>query len=99
MPSGFDGGWGSPVVAGGRVYLMSHAKTLRDGATKPGKQKFPWLAPDKRGHLSAAEYAEYEKNRRDEDEARAKAVLQKTVKCKNKFYKRWADRLIKEHKL
>lgn len=71
IPSGFNGGWGSPVVTGGRVYLYAHSKELKPGKKLP-KRKYPWLAPDKRGHLTPAEYQQYEVNRRDEDEALAK---------------------------
>lgn len=70
IASGRDGGWGSPVVANGRVYLFAHQ---REKLKDPGKAKYPWIAPDKRGRFTPAEYEEYEKNRRDEDEARANA--------------------------
>ena len=67
IPSGRDGGWSSPVVANGKLYVYVHARELKPGAKLP-KRKFPWLAPDKRGHLSAAEYRQYEIDRRNEDE-------------------------------
>ena len=66
LASGFEGGWSSPVVAEGRVYQWIHAREKL--STEP-KRKYPWLEPDKRGHLSDEEYEEYERNRRDEDEA------------------------------
>ncbi|MCA8983621.1 MAG: PQQ-like beta-propeller repeat protein [Planctomycetaceae bacterium] len=66
-----DGGWGSPVVADGIVYLFSHKKELV--GPQPGPRKFPYLAPENRGDMSDEDYAEYERNRRDEDEQRAKA--------------------------
>lgn len=70
IPSARDGGWGSPAVVGDRVYLYVHQKTkLFDSKPK----KFPWLPPDKRSGMTDEEYAAYERNRRDEDEARAKA--------------------------
>ena len=68
VKAGFDGGWSSPVIADGKVYLFVHQKLAKPDAKIP-KRKFPWLPPDKRGHLSAKEYEEYEVNRRDEDEA------------------------------
>jgi len=71
ITSGMNGGWSSPVVAGGKVYLYAHSKQVKDGIKLP-KRKFPWLPPDKRGHLTPAEYSQYEVDRRDEDEARAK---------------------------
>lgn len=65
-----SGGWSSPIVADGRVYLFAHKKTrLKKGAVP--KQEFPWLPPEKRVGMSDAEYAEYERKRRDEDEVRA----------------------------
>lgn len=68
IAGGNDGGWSSPIVAGGRVYLYSHARVKAADAELP-KRKYPYLADDKRGHLSAAEYAEYEVKRRAEDQA------------------------------
>lgn len=65
--SGNSGGWSSPVVADGSAYLFTHHRSLKDGVKLP-KRKFPWLASDKRGHLSSKEYQEYEVQRRDEDE-------------------------------
>ena len=64
------GGWSSPIVADGKVYLFAHKKTrLKEGAMP--QQKFPWLPPEKRVGMSDDEYAEYERKRRDEDEVRA----------------------------
>jgi outer membrane protein assembly factor BamB len=81
IPSGFDAGWGSPVVAEGRVYLFLHRKALRPGVTL-GPMRYPWLAEDKRGHLTAAEYEEYEQKRRDEDQERAAAyIFEEAVFC------------------
>jgi outer membrane protein assembly factor BamB len=74
-----NGGWGSPSIADGRVYLFAHE---REDIEKLGPAKFPWLAEDKRGHLTAEQYAEYERNRRDEDQERAKAsVFRELVYC------------------
>lgn len=69
--SGFEGGWSSPVIANGTVYLFTHYRALKKDMKLP-KRNYPWLAPDKRGHLSPKEYQEYEVNRRDEDEALGK---------------------------
>ena len=66
--SGFDGGWSCPIVADGNVYLFSHYRNQIEG-TKIPKREFPYLSPDKRGHLTPAEYQDYEVNRRNEDEA------------------------------
>jgi outer membrane protein assembly factor BamB len=65
-----SGGWSSPIVANGKVYLFAHKKTrLKEGAMP--RQEFPWLPPEKRVGMSDDEYAEYEKQRRDEDQIRA----------------------------
>lgn len=61
-----NGGWGCPIVADGRVYQFIHHRVQ----LKPGplpQRKYPYLADDKRGHLTPAQYEEYEKNRRIED--------------------------------
>jgi outer membrane protein assembly factor BamB len=66
LPGGFAGGWGSPIVADGRVYLFVHYKAQKTPGELP-KRKFPYLADDKRGGMTPAQYEEYEKNRRAED--------------------------------
>ncbi|MDP7204487.1 MAG: PQQ-like beta-propeller repeat protein [Pirellulaceae bacterium] len=67
IPGIENGGWSSPVIANNRVYLFTHQKTrLGKGSLPP--RKFPYLSPEKRVGMSEEEYAEYEKNRRDEDE-------------------------------
>ena len=68
IPSGREGGWGAPVIASGRVFLFVHARDQKEEVELP-KRKYPWIPPDKRGHLTEEEYAAYEVNRRDEDEA------------------------------
>jgi len=70
-PVASDGGWGSPVVANGRVYLFVHTKTKLGDEPIPPK-KYPYLADDKRGNMTAEQYAEYEVKRREEDLERAK---------------------------
>jgi outer membrane protein assembly factor BamB len=71
VPSARDGGWGSPIVAGGNVYVFTHQRVRTIQGDLPAK-KYPYLAPEKRAGMTDEEYAEYERNRRDEDEARAK---------------------------
>ncbi|MEW4529062.1 PQQ-binding-like beta-propeller repeat protein [Maioricimonas sp. JC845] len=79
VKSARSGGWGSPSVVGERVYLFTHEK---EQLFDPGKKKYPWLAPSKRGGMTDEEYAEYEKKRRDEDEARGKAfAFRERVYC------------------
>lgn len=70
IPSARDGGWSSPVIADGMVFVFTHTRT-RVGAEEP--RKFPWLPPEKRVGMTDAEYEQYEVNRRDEDERRSKA--------------------------
>ncbi len=72
ISGGDSGGWSSPVIADGCVYVYAHTKEKNSEADL-GEEQFPWLAPDKRGHLTDAEYEEYEVKRRDENERRAKA--------------------------
>ncbi|MEK6237440.1 MAG: PQQ-like beta-propeller repeat protein, partial [Planctomycetales bacterium] len=67
IPSARSGGWSSPVVAGGKTYVFTHSRKVKEGLGLP-KKKFPWLAPEKRTGMTAKEYEEYERNRRDEDE-------------------------------
>jgi outer membrane protein assembly factor BamB len=74
IKSQFEGGWGCPVVADGKAIIFAHEKVLRPGVTL-GKAKYPWIAPDKRGNMTDAEYEQYEVNRRNEDEERAKAYI------------------------
>lgn len=67
FPGGNNGGWSSPVISEGRVFVYAHTKVKNPGAAS-GKRQYPWLPPDKRVGMSDEEYAEYEVNRRDEDE-------------------------------
>ena len=71
LSSAAGGGWSSPVVSNGRVYLFTHKKSKAvDGPLPP--KKYPYLPPEQRTGMSDEEYAKYEQNRRDEDERRAK---------------------------
>jgi outer membrane protein assembly factor BamB len=67
VPGGNDGGWSSPVIAEGKLYLYAHTRIKAADAKLPPR-KYPYLPDDKRGHLSPAEFAEYEVNRRLEDQ-------------------------------
>lgn len=81
IPSGGQGGWSSPIVAGGKVYLFVHSKALTAGESPP-KKKYPYLGPDERGGMSDAEYQEYERNRREEDARIGKLYqFRETVYC------------------
>lgn len=70
IPGGNSGGWGSPVVSAGKVFLYTHTKIQK---SDPGEKKYPWLAPNQRTGMSDQEYRDYEIKRRAEDEERAKA--------------------------
>ena len=72
FPGGNSGGWSSPVVSNGRVYLYSHTKT-KNPSVDLKESKYPWLAPEKRVGMTEEEYQAYEVKRRDENESRAKA--------------------------
>ncbi len=83
IPAARGGGWSSPVVAGGNVYLFTHKKVKRDNV-ELGKAKYPYLPPEKRTDMTPAEYERYEKNRRDEQEKRSKNYsFQETIYCLN----------------
>ena len=68
IPSARAGGWSSPIVADGKVYIYTHQR-VRVGEEEMPERKFPWLPPEKRVGMSSQEYQDYEVNRRDEDEA------------------------------
>ena len=71
IPSAGSGGWSSPVVAKGRVYLFTHHK-IKTGTGQLGKVQFPYLPPEKRTGMTPEKYETYERNRRDEQEKRAR---------------------------
>lgn len=60
------GGWGSPIVADGKVFLFVHFKSPKSPDAMP-KKKYPYLPDGKRVGMTPAQYEEYEKNRREED--------------------------------
>jgi outer membrane protein assembly factor BamB len=65
MPTGGNGGWSSPVVAGDRVYVFAHIRTKRDEVQLPPR-KFPDLTEEQEAALSPDELSDYEANRRRE---------------------------------
>ncbi|WP_345687362.1 PQQ-binding-like beta-propeller repeat protein [Novipirellula caenicola] len=78
---GNSGGWSSPVIADGKVYVYAHTKSKKEGGTL-GQAQYPWLPPEKRTGMTDAEYEAYEVKRRDENEARAKAFsFEQRVVC------------------
>lgn len=64
------GGWSSPIVVDGRVYLFAHE---REQLQELGPPKYPYLPEEKRGGLTPQEYEEYERRRRAEELERSKA--------------------------
>ena len=84
LPAAASSGWSSPVVAGEFVYLFTHKKTQSSQEKLP-PLKFPYLPPEKRVGMTDEQYAEYEVNRRDEQEARAKGFrFDEYVYCLNR---------------
>ena len=75
FPGGNSGGWSSPIISNGRVYLFSHTKT-KNPDVELAESKYPWLSPDKRVGMTDEEYQAYEVKRRDENERRSKAFHQ-----------------------
>jgi len=81
IPAAKSGGWSSPVVAGGRVFLFTHKRKQREDASL-GKAKYPYLPPDKRKDMSPAEYERYQRNRRDEQQQRSSSFsFEETIYC------------------
>lgn len=71
LPAAANSGWSSPVVSGDSVYLFTHKKKALTDVKKLPPVKFPYLPPEKRVGMSDEEYAEYEVNRRNEQESRS----------------------------
>jgi outer membrane protein assembly factor BamB len=66
---GGNGGWGSPSVANGKVFVFSHYQVPKKGVNLP-PPKYPVLKDDERKKLPAAELEEYEKSRQAEERTR-----------------------------
>jgi len=69
VPGG--GGWSSPIVADGRVYVYTHKQSRRNGVTLP-EEKYPPLEEAERAKLSKEELEKYEDLRREEQFERRK---------------------------
>jgi outer membrane protein assembly factor BamB len=81
FPGGGSGGWSSPVIDDGRVYVYAHTKT-KDADADLGPAKYPYIRPEDRSAMSEQEYEEYEVKRRAENERRAKAFrFQQRLVC------------------
>ncbi|QDT14866.1 PQQ-binding-like beta-propeller repeat protein [Alienimonas californiensis] len=68
---GASGGWASPVVADGRVFLAVAGRVKREGVELP-PPKYPPLPEGEDDDLPAGELDEYERNRRAESLERRK---------------------------
>ena len=77
-----EGGWSSPVVADGRVYLYSYERVRREGVELPPPE-YPRLSDEQEAAMPRAEAAEYERNRRAEALERQKRTLaiRDAVRC------------------
>lgn len=73
VKSGGEGGWGSPVVADGRVYLFAH---VREKVRDLDPPQFPALNEEQQAGLSEAELAEYEQQRAEEEKERRRLQFQ-----------------------
>ena len=73
VPGGFEGGWASPVVADGKVYVAVAGRVRKEGVTLPPPE-FPRLSDEEEAALPAAEAREYETNRRAENLERRRAA-------------------------
>ncbi|MBC7816050.1 MAG: PQQ-binding-like beta-propeller repeat protein [Planctomycetaceae bacterium] len=72
IPAGGNGGWGSPVVTDGKVYLFAHYQVPKAGVKLP-PPKFPALKEDEQKRLEPAELQKYEQSRQEEEYARRTA--------------------------
>ncbi|MFH5803919.1 PQQ-binding-like beta-propeller repeat protein [Alienimonas sp. DA493] len=71
---GASGGWSSPVVADGRVFLAVAGRVKKEGVELP-PPKYPNLSEDEEDDFAEEELNEYERNRRAEALERRKAAF------------------------
>lgn len=64
IAGGGGGGWSSPVIADGRVYVFAHTKRQ---IGQPPERKYRGLTDEQRKEMSEAEIEEYEAKKREED--------------------------------
>ncbi len=62
---GGNGGWASPIVAGGRIYQFVHWRQPRQDV-KLAAEAYPALTEDQQRQMGEVEIREYEANRREE---------------------------------
>jgi outer membrane protein assembly factor BamB len=67
IKSAGEGGWGSPVVANGRVYLFAHA---REQVRELDPPKYPALSEQQQQQRTPVERADYERERAAEEKER-----------------------------
>jgi outer membrane protein assembly factor BamB len=65
----FRGGWASPIVAGGKVYLYNYSREPKPGVELP-PPKYPPLTEEQLAAMSDEEEREYEQARREENRLR-----------------------------
>ena len=82
LGGGFEGGWASPVVAGGRAFVATAGRVRREGVKLPPPQ-FPRLSDEEEAALPAAEADAYETQQRAESLQRRKALFtgRETLHC------------------
>lgn len=82
IPGGSNGGWGSPVVADGRVLLTTHVREKKPDAVLPDVQ-FPPLSEQQKVTMAEAEQQAYEQKRQDEQRLRREQgfVGRETLLC------------------
>mgnify|MGYP002624173683 CR=1 FL=1 len=75
FPTGGSGGWSSPVVADGCVFVLTHVRNRREGVELP-PEKFKSLDDDHRAKLTEEQLEKYESNRREEQQRRRALLFQ-----------------------
>ena len=73
LPGASGGGWSSPVVAQGKVFLFSHSR-VKDSDKSLPPQKYPPLTEEQKAEKSQAELMEYERVRGEEQAQRRKLM-------------------------
>lgn len=82
VEGGGNGGWSSPLVAEGKVYLFSHSHKARPAVKLP-PEKFPPLTDERRAEMEKEQIAKYEADRAVEQKDRRDRQYQytETLNC------------------
>jgi outer membrane protein assembly factor BamB len=81
LPGANGGGWSSPVVAQGKVFLFSHGRA-KDAEKDLPPLKHPPLTEKQKAAMPEAEVKEYERVRSEEDAQRRRLLrYEETVHC------------------